>query len=83
MACAAAARSPVTITMRATPASRSSRIARGVSARSSSANSSAPIIRRSMATKTISAERHEARRIARSSHGDSSAFEEASAASQR
>ena len=41
------------------------RIARGVSARSSSASSSAPIGRPSTATNTISAERHEARRIAR------------------
>ena len=68
IACAAAARSPVTMTMRATPASRSSRIARGVSERSSSASSSAPIGRPSTATKTMSADRHEARRIARDAH---------------
>ena len=50
---AASARSPVTITMRATPASRSRRIARGVSARSSSPSSSAPTVRPSTATNTI------------------------------
>ena len=68
IACAAAARSPVTIIIRVTPASRSKRIARGVSGRSSSASSNAPIGRPSEATKTTSAERHEARLVARRAH---------------
>ena len=68
IAWAAAARSPVTMTMRAMPAWRSMRMARGVSARSSSASSSAPIGLPSTAMNTISADRHEARRTARIAH---------------
>ena len=68
MVCAAAARSPVIMPMRATPAARSVRIARGVSARNSSASRSAPAGRSSTARKTTNAERHAARRVARIAH---------------
>ena len=68
MVCAAAARSPVTMTIRMMPAARSMRMACGVSLRSSSASSSAPIGRPSTATNTTSAERQEARRMARAAH---------------
>ncbi len=62
---AASARSPVTITMRATPAVRSDWTARGVSRLSSSPSSKAPMVRPSTATKTLSADRQAARRSAR------------------
>ena len=62
---AASARSPVTITMRDTPALRSICTACGVSRLSSSPSSSAPVVRPSTDTNTLSAERQEARRSTR------------------
>jgi hypothetical protein len=64
---AASARSPVT-SIRDTPAPRSARTARGASRRSSSASSKAPIARPSTETKTLRAERQEARRSALPAH---------------
>ena len=54
--------------------SRSAWIARGVSRRSSSANSSTAMTRPSTATKTVSAERQDARRAARRAHSSSRFF---------
>ena len=68
MVSAASARSPVSMTMRETPAARRACTARGVSRLSSSPSSKTPIVRPSTATKTLRAERQAARRSARAAH---------------